>query len=148
MPAPGISGGLYDQFYVYDISFGAITTGATISGTVNIDSLSNFLWRATTFWTNPDGVTLNTPLTNAFLRPFTISLTDAGTGRQFFNGAVPVDNIAGSGNFPFILPEPYLWAGNSVVQATITNLDTHTWDNLHLSLIGKKTFGSYPVGNG
>jgi hypothetical protein len=59
---------------------------------------------------------------------------------------VPIDNIAGTGKFPFVLPEPYLWAANSVIQATITNLDTHTWDNLHLSLIGKKTFQSFPVG--
>jgi hypothetical protein len=139
----GISGGLNDQFYVYDLSFGALTTGLTLPLTQTIDSLSNFLWRSTIFWAYPDGAGFTTPFQDNFLRPFTIQITDAGTGRSMFNGAVPVDNIAGTGKFPFILPEPYLWAANSVIQVILTNLDTHTWDNVHLSLIGKKTFGTF-----
>lgn len=142
----GVSGGLSDQFYVYDLTFPGVTTGATVPVSLQIDSLSNFLWRATTFFAYPDGATFTTPFIDNFIRPFTLTLTDSGTGRQFFNHAVPIDDIAGIGKFPFVLPEPYLWAANSSIQAVLTNLDTNTWDNVHLSLIGKKTFGSFPVG--
>lgn len=144
----GISGGLNDQFYVYPIKFGAVTTGATVVATVNIDSLSNFLWRATNFFGYPDGATFTTPFQDNFIRPFTLTLTDSGTGRTFFNQALPVDLVAGIGKFSFVLPEPYLWAANSVVQATLTNLDTNTWDNCYLALIGKKTFGTFPTPGG
>lgn len=143
---PSVSGGLNDQFYVYDLVFGAVTTGATVPITVNIDSLSNFLWRATTFFGYPDGANFTTPFVSNIIRPFTLSLTDSATGRTFFSAATPIDNVAGDGKFPFVLPEPYLWAANSVIQAILVNLDTHTWDNVTLSLIGKKTFHSFPVG--
>jgi len=141
----GVTGGLNDQFFIYDIAFPAMTSGLTSALPLQIDSLSNFLWRAMNFWGYPDGATFSTPFQDNFLRPFTLSITDSATGRSFSNQAVPLDNWAGIGKFSFVLPEPYLWAANSSIQVTLVNLSTVTFDNCHLSLIGKKTFQSFPT---
>jgi len=137
---------LKDQFYDYDMSFGNIAASATANMTLNIQSDSNFLWRALNFAAYPHGATFATPVVDNIIYPFTVQITDSGTGRSFFSNAVAVNAICGSGKFSAVLPEPYLWRANSVIQAVLVNLDgTNQWDNVHLSFIGKKTFGTIPV---
>lgn len=142
---------LKDQFYIYDLVFtsagltaGQVAASATATATITIQADSNFMWEATTFFASEHGLTQ--PLLDNIQRPFTIQITDSGVGRNFFSGSTPVDQFAGVGKFPFVLPQPYLWRAVSNIQATLTSLDgSNQWDNCTLSFVGKKTYGTYPV---
>ena len=139
---------LNDMFFTYDLLFGSVGPGASSTQTIQIQADSNFLWEATTFFATLQGQAEPVPLSIQW--PFTLQLTDTGSGRQFFassqpNGAVPISNMAGTGSFPFILPQSYVWKAVSSIQGILVSLSLNTWNNCHLTLLGKKMYGSAPV---
>jgi hypothetical protein len=131
---------LNNLFYVYDFAFLTVAASTTYVLTQTVQQDSNFLWQMTTVFGYKDGVT--TAASDAIIHPFTIQVSDSGTSRQFFSttAGIPVDLVAGIGKFPFVLPQPYLFQAVSVIQVSLTNLDSAQWDNVHLSFIGKKIY--------
>jgi len=139
---------LVDIWFAYDFSFGNLLAGASATQSIPTQADANFLWEEMNFTAQLNGA--SEPISSTIQYPFTLQLTDSGVGRFFFAGsqgqaAVPLNSIGGSGQFPYVLPTPYLIRAVSTMQAIVTSTSVNQWNNLHLTLIGKKTFASYPV---
>lgn len=124
--------------FTYAISFAALAPTATVPGNINIQADAAFLIMSQTYTADvaAAGQTISTqtyPLVN-------VLLTDTGKGVQLMNQAVPVPQLFGNGQFPFILPEPYLMQANSNLGVTVTNRDAAQTYNLTLSFEGVKLF--------
>lgn len=76
----------------------------------------------------------------------TVQIRNTGTGRNFFNIPVPVVDVFGNGELPFLWPVPKLMKMRSLFEFTVTNFDAaQTYTNIFLCLIGVKKF-SYAQG--
>jgi hypothetical protein len=56
------------------------------------------------------------------------------------SGAVPVVNLFGIGEIPFILPVPRIFKARSSITVAVANFSAATTYNLRLSFIGTKLF--------
>lgn len=140
--------GLVDQTFFYSFNFGSLTTLATVTKVLTTQADANFLWQMTAFYGNLHGVTEPQAMPVSF--PFTIAIVNSGPINNFIFGSdgsnvAPVSNIAGTGPFPLVLPEPQFIRAVSTISVTLTSLSANTWDNLSLTLIGKKTYQSAPL---
>lgn len=67
------------------------------------------------------------------------TIIDTGSSRNLQDIPVHVANMFGTALLPFKLPEPKLFAANSIIQITLTNL-TALASRVEVSLIGFKLF--------
>ncbi len=129
----------HKSFFVYTLSLGALVSGATATDSVNIENDSQFLWTKTSIFADIAGA----PQTqdSRVLPLIKLQLTDTGSARQFFDEAQPIINIAGSGEFPQILPSPFIFSNNASINASFTNFSAATdYANITLSLIGFRIY--------
>lgn len=126
--------------FTYTTSFtgGVLTAGATVTNNIQIQSDAPFLIQAQSYTADVGqaGQTASSatyPLCN-------VLLTNTGAGMQLMNQAVPVPQIFGNGQFPFVLPEPLLLDARANLQVAVTNRDIAQTYNLFLSFIGVKLF--------
>lgn len=122
------------DFFTYEVDFtSAIAISASAVGQFNIQADSDFLLSKLAF------------LMQGTSFGASILIQDTGSGRNLMNQAIPIANIMGTGSLPFILPRQRGFRANSVVNITVTNLDStagHTITGLFLSFIGEKAFYS------
>jgi hypothetical protein len=126
------------DFYVYEVNFAGLASGASATQNINIQADSDFQVQKLTYLADvaAAGVTHSSrvvPLAN-------VMILDTGSGRQLMDSAMPIPNIFGSGEIPFILSQPKIFAARSTVQVTVTNFDAAQTYNLKLSFIGVKMF--------
>lgn len=148
MSSPGNQGAQVDydsdkyfaqDFYIYQVSFGAFATNAQVVVNLQIQSDSDFEWIETTCYGNMTGAT--PPFSDVILLPISIAMVDSGSSRQLFSGGVPLTSMAGTGKQPFILPVSRLIKSYSNIQITGTSFDgTNAYANVAMSLIGRKLF--------
>ena len=133
-------GKILKDFYVYQSDFASIASGASSTNTINIQADSDFRWEKATYMAaNAAAITGITWTTRYF--PFaTILITDTGSGRQLQSAAMPLVNMFGSGDFPFILQQPKIFSARATITLTVTNFDTANALQLRLSFIGTKLF--------
>jgi hypothetical protein len=86
--------------------------GAAVTVNVQIDAGSPFLIVSQSYWSNSDN-TASTRSGNV-VPNIVVLLTDTGSNRQLMDVPQPVDAIFGSGQFPFMLPEPKLMQARAV----------------------------------
>ena len=117
----------------------AIASG-TVSAPVNTPILADasFLWTATTYLAN----TANAAQTfGTFVYPnVSVLIVDTGSGRQFMDLPVPIPELAGNGQYPYMLALPRLIAPNSVIQCTYTNFDAAAGYNIYMAFHGFKIY--------
>lgn len=121
--------------FTYQAPFASLAAGASATGQVVFQNDADFVILAQTYY----AFTANAP-TQA-TRPYpNVSLlqNDSGSGKNLSSFAVPIPAIFGDGQFPFVLPAPYLWAKKSVMNLTLTNNDGATAYVINLSFIGVK----------
>lgn len=120
------------DFFTYEVDFTAtINPSASAVGQFNVQADSDFLLSKFTY------------LMQGTSFGASILIQDTGSGRNLMNSAVPIANIAGTGQLPFILPRQRGFRANAVINITVTNLDAtggHTITALYLSFIGEKGF--------
>lgn len=123
--------------YTYQYTGASIAANGTQNGQINFQSDSVFVLQAqSAYFPTGNAITFNTlPVANV-----SILTTDTGSGKQLQSAAVPVFSIFGTGQFPFILPTPYLWAAKSTMTIQLANLDTATAYTPNLSFIGIKLY--------
>jgi len=129
-PNVGINPNAKD-FYIYTATATALAFGASTSTTVTIEADSNFWLQKLSYSAiiSTSGAVLATPL-------ILVTLTDTGSSRQLMSSAVPVINFFGTGQLPFILPNPRLFRRNSSISVAFTSYETANSVTLRLSLIG------------
>ncbi len=69
-----------------------------------------------------------------------MQITDSGSGRNLFETPLPISAVFGTGELPFILPTPKLFAARSTINITVANFSAATEYNLRFSFIGYKVF--------
>lgn len=127
-----------EAFTVYELDFAALASAGVGNGAIQIQADSAFRWTKATYSANIAAAAFlsgTRPIPNV-----TIQITDNGSGRQLFNNPVPIPNIMGSGELPFILPMGYVFEPKSSMQVQVTNFDAVVTYNLRLSFIGTKIF--------
>lgn len=128
------------DFYIYTSDFTSIASGASSTNTINIQADSNFRWEKATYIA-ADATALTELTISTRIWPLaTIMITDTGSGRQLMDSAVPIPNLFGTGEIPFILQQPKIFSARSTITLTITNFDTALALQLRLAFIGTKQF--------
>lgn len=124
--------------YSYTAAFGVLAPAATLTVNITIDAAAPFLIVNQTY----HATTADAVLTNATRNYPNVSvlLTDTGSNRQMMDVAVPIPNIFGDGQFPYILPEPKLMAANSVLSCQITSFEAAVNQNIDLTFSGYKLY--------
>lgn len=129
------------DFYTYEAEVRSLAAGASANDIINIEADSNFIMqKLTTFSTIgafPGGVTTEA---TRDIPQVTIQLNDTGSGRNLNSNPVPIDNIFGTGQRPFILPNPRVFLRNSTIQVSFTNFSAATIYNIILTFIGYKLY--------
>ncbi len=126
------------DFYVYEEDFSALTSGATALGSINIQADSDFVVQKLTYFAD---IAAGAQLDSTRIIPLvSIQITDSGSGRNLMEAPVALSNIFGTGELPFILPQPKLFLARSTISISVTNFDAAVTYNLRLSLIGYKVF--------
>lgn len=107
---------VYPFHYSAQFPLATFVVGATLTANVNINNDADFIIRysSVTAYSAP-GVFVPGP-------DVTVSLFDTGSGRNWQDVPQHIANVLGTGQLPFIWPEPAKIAGGSVLQVTATNL--------------------------
>jgi hypothetical protein len=125
--------------YIYNALFPSLAPGAQETFTINIKADADFIWMKGVYQADIAGAAL----TNAsrVIPLCTVLLVDAGSGRQLMDQAMPVPNLFGIGELPFILNQPKTFARSSSLLVTVTNYsNATTYTNLYLSFAGLLLF--------
>lgn len=128
--------------YIYPALFGSLAFGASATVNINIETDAPFVCVKLTASADIAGAvqTANSrvlPLCN-------LSVTDGGSGRNLQSQPVPLMELTGDGQLPFVLPIPRRFAQNATINLTLDNVSAATtYDNLTVSLIGYKEFMQY-----
>lgn len=126
------------DFYVYQEDFASLANGASATGNINIQADSDFVVQKLTYFADiaaavQTDATRVIPLVN-------VLITDTGSGRNMMESALPISNIFGTGEIPFILPTPKLFLARSTITIQLSNFSAATTYNLRLSFAGYKIF--------
>jgi len=132
-----------EDFYVYNAIFGSLAAAATGTDNVNIQADANFkIQKITCFSEIAGGAQTDS---SRVIPLITVQVTDTGSGRQLMDAEVPISNIAGTGEIPFILSQPKIIAARSVLEVNVTNVSAGTtYANTWISFIGVKMFPVAP----
>jgi hypothetical protein len=126
--------------YTYNIIFAAsLAAAANSTVTLQFDQVTVFKWVRTTCYANiADASQLDS---TRVLPCVTLKITDAGSGMAFMNSPVPMFDVAGHGDLPYVLPTPQFVLANAVLQFTALNITAGTtYTNLMLQLHGYKLY--------
>lgn len=115
----------------------AFTAAATQSGNIPIQADADFVLITTQYFVNVAAAAQ----TNATRSLFngTLLITDTGSGKQLSNAPVPVEDLFGNGQFPFVWPQPYMFRANSNIALQVTQIETTT-QSLYLAFCGIKVY--------
>lgn len=127
------------DFYVYEEDFNSIGTATSQTGNINIQADSDFLVQKLTYFATLDTPASQTDATR-IIPLINVVITDTGSGRNLMESAVPVPNLFGTGEIPFILPQPKLFLARSTISIVVSNFSTTLAYDLQLSFIGYKIF--------
>ncbi len=126
-------------FFVYEADIPAsLAAGAATQLTFNIAGDSDFFWTKFSAFALVGGAATTRSTDN--VPAVTALITNTTTGRQYSNNPVPLPNMAGNGQFPFILPMVVLWQAFATIQIALSNEGNAAYSNLQLSFIGVKAF--------
>ncbi len=128
------------NFFAYEADLPAgqtLAPAGTVQLTFNIAGDSDFFWTKFAVSGLVDGAAASV----AEVTAVSMLLTNTTTGRQYSSSAVPLSNMAGTGQLPFILPQITMWQRKSTIVAQLLNLSSDTtYSNFYLSFLGIKAF--------
>lgn len=122
------------QAFFYTVDFLPATAAVTTNVALAINSDSDFAWYATT---RTVYLADNTTVVPA---PYhTVTMIDAGSGRQFMSAPVHLENLAGTAQQPYGFYKPMILGGGSTITVSVTSLGAVN-ANIRLVLHGLKLF--------
>lgn len=130
------------EFFTYDAALPSNVTLAPAGSqdvAIQINGDSDFFWtKLTTFaLVASDGTTR----ANDQLPAVTIQITNETSGRKYSNNAVPLADVAGTAQLPFILPIQTVFEAKSTITIKLVNVsDNITYSQLYLDFHGVKAY--------
>jgi hypothetical protein len=120
------------ESYSYTAQFALLGT-AQLTVNINISNDSDFVVLATALVSySAVGVIVAAP-------DYLLTYLDTSSGRLLMDQPTHVANITGSGAWPFVWPEPYLFKGGGTIACNLIN-NTAVAATVNLTLIGYKVF--------
>lgn len=133
-----VAQGVIKDFFIYQEDFSSLANGASATGSINIQADSDFVVQKLTFLAD---IAAAVQTDSSRVVPLiTIQITDTGSGRNLMESPAPISNVFGTGEIPFILPQPKLLLARSTVAISVANFSASTTYNLRISFIGHKVF--------
>lgn len=131
---------IYKDAFFYNTGIeDALAPAASTSSTFNIDGDSDFFATKLTVHAVSGGDA--TTYLASLLPEVNIIITDTTSGRSLMNEQVPLANLAGSAQLPFILPIMRLFVAKSTIKIDYYNVsDNATYSALQLTFCGVKAF--------
>lgn len=121
--------------FQYVAQFTSLAFGASQVNQVQFQADADFVLLAQTFY----AFTANAPTVSTSPYPnVSVLQNDSGSGKNLSNVAYPLVHAFGNGQFPFYLPQPYIWSRNAVMSNTLTNNDGATAYTISLVFHGIK----------
>jgi len=128
------------DFYVYEAQTLILAVGGAANDVINIEADSDFILQKLSYEADLAGVAQTH---GARIVPnVTVQLIDTGSGRQLMQNPVPIPSIFGSGELPFILPNPRLFMRNSTIQVAFASFEVAATPSIRLAFIGYKMYGT------
>lgn len=124
------------DFYVYEAGVTNLPVSAQATDTIQIEADSNFILQKLSQFSVSNGLNGNLDVATTVLLTsgltaqqrvlpnVGIQLVDTGSGRQLMQNPIPIPSLFGTGELPFILPNPRLFMRNSTIQVIFTNFDS------------------------
>ena len=128
------------DFYTYEAGVDAIAVGASANDVINIEADADFILQKLTFYADIAGAAQTSG--TRIVPNVTVQITDTGSGRQLMSNPIPIPAIFGSGELPFILPNPRLFRKNSTIQIAFTSFEAAITPDVLLCFIGYKIYGA------
>lgn len=128
------------DFFVYTASVAALAVAASSNVTINIEADSDFILQKLTYKSDIAGAAQTSG--TQIVPNVTVQLTDTGSGRQLMSNPVAIPAIFGSGELPFILPNPRLFRKNTTIQVAFTSFEAAITPDVDLFFIGYKKYGA------
>lgn len=133
------------DFFVYTFFLASLAPGDSgIPISLTIQNDSQFLWQKTSFYCSfPRGLSPFDSDQDAGRSIPTIAaqFVDTSSARLQFSRATNLSSIAGSGEFPFILPETKIFQPKSTITLELSNYDAErTYSNIYVNMIGTKVY--------
>lgn len=124
---------LLDPFtYSAQFPLATFLVNATLAVNVQINSDSYFVWRYTAF------AGFSAAGTPVAVPDVTVSFFETGAGRNLQDQALHLLTCTGTGQLPYVLPEPKKLEASSVLTVTATNLGP-------AAMLGYFTFSGFKV---
>ena len=124
-----------EDYAAYSLLWTAVaptTVGVQASKQINSDS--DFMVQKLTYWASSNLSQVNNPVLQ-------LMLTDGGAQKNLFDAPLFFEELAGTGQLPFVLPINRMFSANSVIQGTLYNLTTATtYDYVQLQLHGVRCY--------
>ena len=148
---PGITYNFRRDIYVYEAqtTLGTpLPASGTQTDTIQIEADADFYLQKLTYHCQAPAATaiatdaVGLVASQRIIPPVAIQITDTGSGRQMMQNPIPIPSLFGTGELPFILPNPRLFMRNSTIQVAFTNLDATNAYTVRLAFIG---FKDYPM---
>lgn len=136
------------DLYVYEAQALALAASASVTDTIQIEADSSFILQKLAFHNlAPAGTVLAASALGLvdgqrIITPVTVIITDTGSGRQLMPTGIPIPSLFGTGQLPFILPNPRLFMRNSTISVQFTNLDATNAYTVRLAFIGYKVYAT------
>ena len=129
-----MSNTITEEFYTYGVTFAALGNGQTAQNNILIEADSAFRVNKLSA-----AIAAGSQASTRGVPVGTIIIRDTGSGRQLMNQAIMISSLFGTGDNPFILPVPRLFAPRSTINFEVTNLSGADF-TLQLSLHGAKVY--------
>ncbi len=128
------------DFYVYEVETIAIAVGASTNDTISIEADSDFILQKLTYAADIAGASQTE--STRIIPNVLLQITDTGSGRQLMQDPIPIPSFFGTGQLPFILPNPRLFMRNSTIQIAFTSFEAAVTPDVRLAFIGYKVYGT------
>ena len=126
------------DIYTYSAEVAAIAVGGNANDTIAIEADSDFILQKLTYHADIAGAA-QTAATRV-VPNVSVLIKDTGSGRQLMDTSIPIPSLFGTGELPFILPNPRLFMRNSTIQVAFTSFEAAITPDVFLSFIGYKIY--------
>ena len=128
------------DFFVYEAQATAIPIATNQTDTIQIQSDADFIWQKATYFSSDAAAAAAVTSATRNLPNLLVQITDTGSNRQLFFNPIPIVNVFGTGELPFILPNPRLFMKTSTIQVDFTSFEAAATPTVRLSFIGYKYY--------
>lgn len=130
------------DWYNYSAFVTSLAASGSATTSIQIEADSDFEIMKLEQYTIQDAADTADQLAGGSIVPdVTVLLTDTGSGRQLMNIALPIFNIFGTAQLPYVLPKPKRLFARATLSIQVANLNTnHGYAYIYLSFSGRKIF--------